>query len=106
MREEIRELEKMGPLPSFEAAAQPGIVEKIQRYTELLCSIDKPITDDEARTLARLFSPDDCFELDWTLVHLVETAPGWPIWECLEITENKWIHLLRLRLKNAGIVPH
>jgi len=105
MRKEIRELENMGPLPSFQTAGQPGVLEKVQRYTELLTSIEKPITDDEACALARLFSPDDCFELDWTLIHLIESAPGWPVWECLKAADNEWMQLLRLRLKNAGIAP-
>lgn len=105
MRGEIRQLESMGPLPSSQAVEQPGVLEKVQRYTELLSSIEKPITDDEARTLAKLFSPDDCFELDWTLVHLIESAPGWPLWECLRSEDNEWIRFLRLRLKNVGIAP-
>jgi hypothetical protein len=78
MREEIKELEKMGPLPSYKIAMQPDQLEKLERYTQLIVSIQKPVTDEEARVLVTLFGPDDCFELEETLVHLVESAPGWP----------------------------
>jgi hypothetical protein len=105
VREEIKELEKMGPLPSYKIAMQPEQLEKLERYTLLIASIQKPVTDEEARVLASLFGPDDCFELEWTLVHLVESAPGWPLWDCLEDTSNEWIQTLRQRLENAGITP-
>jgi hypothetical protein len=68
MREEIRELAKMGPLPSYKIAMQPDQLEKLERYTLLIVSIRKPVTDEEARVLASLFGPDDCFELEETLI--------------------------------------
>ena len=103
MRVEIKELERMGPLPSYKTAMQPDQLAKLERYTRLIVSIQKPVTDDEARVLAGLFGPDDCFELEETLVHLIESAPGWPMWDCLEDTSNEWIQTLRRRLQNAGI---
>lgn len=103
MREEIKELAKMGPLPSYKIAMQPDRFEKLERYSQLIVSIRKPVTDEEARVLASLFGPDDCFELEETLIHLVESAPGWPLWDCLEDTRNEWIQRLRRRLENAGI---
>jgi hypothetical protein len=103
MRDEINELAKMGPLPSYKIAMQADQLEKLERYTQLIVSIRKPVTDEEARVLASLFGPDDCFELEETLIHLVESAPGWPLWDCLEDTSNEWIQRLRRRLENAGI---
>jgi hypothetical protein len=103
MREEIKELAKMGPLPSSEVALRPDQRKKIERYGLLIASIRKPVTDEEARILASLFGPDDCFEMEETLVHLVESAPGWPLWDCLGDTCNEWIQRLRRRLENAGI---
>ena len=104
MREEITELRQMGPLPPCEVAMRPDMLEKLKRYTQLIVSIQKPVTDEEARVLAGLFGPDDCFELERSLVHLIESAPGWPLWECLADTSNEWIQTLRLRLENAGII--
>lgn len=56
-----------------------------------------PVTNEEARVLVTLFGPDECYGLAWTLVHLIETAPGWPIADCLGGTGNEWIQRLRLR---------
>jgi hypothetical protein len=105
MREQIEELAKMGPLPSEDIALRENQEERIKRYDTLISSITTPLTDEEARVLVRLFGSDDCFEMAETLVHLIETASGWPLWECLEDTSNEWIQTLRLRLKNGGISP-
>jgi hypothetical protein len=62
------------------------------------------LSDEEARILVGLFGPDDCFGLEWSLVGLVETAPGWLLADCNENTDNEWIQLLRQRVNNAA--PH
>ena len=102
MRPEVIELEKLGPLPSFDVVLRDTLDNLVERYEELITFVESPVTDDEARVLVKLFSPDDCFGLDWTLVTLVESAPGWPIPDCLENTSNSWIRLLRQRLRNSG----
>src|SRR5437660_3664431 len=103
MRDEIEELARMGPLPSSEIGMLPDQRKRIERYGLLIASIRKPVTDAEARVLVGLFGPDDCFEMAETLVHLIESAPGWPLWDCLENADNEWIQMLRQRLENAGI---
>jgi hypothetical protein len=105
LREEIQELRRMGSLPSIETAMGPGGLERIEPYERLLGSIQKPVTDEEARVLAGLFGPDDCFGLAWALLSLIESAPGWPLWDCLTDTSNEWVQLLVQRLKNAGFTP-
>jgi hypothetical protein len=52
---------------------------------------------DEAKALVELFGADDCFGLAWTLLHVIETAPGWPILDALGDTENQWIARLKQR---------
>jgi len=37
-----------------------------------LKDIARPIAQDEARELAKLFVPDSCFGLAWSLLHLIE----------------------------------
>jgi hypothetical protein len=104
MREEIRELARMGPLPSYKVGLRPDQREKIERYDLLILSIRKPVTDEEARVLVSLFGPDDCFEMEEQLVHLIESAPGWPLWDCLEDTDNEWIQRLVHRQENGGFM--
>jgi hypothetical protein len=103
MREEIEQLAKMGPLPSYRTAMREDQRKLLEEYALLIVSVQQPVTDEEARALASLFGPDDCFGMEWTLVGLVESAPGWPLWDCLKNTNNEWIQMLRQRLENAGI---
>jgi hypothetical protein len=97
MRQEVAELEKLGPLPSSEDA-DVALVEKFQT---LIDSIRKSVTDDEALVLVRSFGPRDCYGLVWPLVSLVESAPGWSLADCLENTDNEWIRMLKQRVRNA-----
>jgi hypothetical protein len=95
IREQIRELANLGPLPDSEADA-----DRIVIYEDLLASISPPVTDEEAGLLVKTFGSDDCYGLAWTLLHLIETAPSWPIKEYLQ-GNNDWIDLLRTRSENA-----
>jgi hypothetical protein len=76
--------------------------EVIAQHEDLLHWISTPVSDEEAVILARLFGPDDCYGLAWTLLHLIETAPGWPIASALSASDNPWIATLRRRGSNAG----
>jgi hypothetical protein len=62
--------------------------------------IEQPISDDDARALVKLFGPDDSFGLAWTLLHLIETAPGWPLEDVLDESGNEWVDRLKQRAKN------
>jgi hypothetical protein len=79
-------------------------VKLLYLYEYLFRSIESPVTDEEARALITVFpvSPDSCFGLAWSILHAVETAPGWPLLDCLEDRENEWIERLCVRLRNAG----
>ncbi|MDB6032726.1 MAG: hypothetical protein JWM16_3064, partial [Verrucomicrobiales bacterium] len=33
--------------------------------------------------LVKVFGPDDYYGLAWSLLHLIESAPGWPLADCL-----------------------
>jgi len=100
MRIEIKQLETLGPLP-LESDAAP---ERLEIYEHLLKSIVAPLSDEEARVLTKIFGPDQdsCFGLAWKLVHLIETAPGWPLNDCVEDTNDGWLAVLRERANNGG----
>jgi hypothetical protein len=93
MREEVIDLINHGPLPSSRVAT----VEWLKRHEEIFNRIARPLTDEEACKLVALFGPDDCFGAAWALLHLIETAPSWPIHSCLTETDNEWIRRLRAR---------
>lgn len=47
------------------------------------------------------FGPDDCYGLAWTLLHLIETAPGAQTAEYPADSDNPWVQQLRRRVENA-----
>lgn len=105
MRNEVKELLEMGPFPSSRQIICSRQADLVEKYQHLLHSIKKPVTDEEAKSLVSIFGIDDFFELEWTLIQLIETAPSWPIDECLKDVENESINMLKVRAerwKNAG----
>jgi hypothetical protein len=99
IRPEINQLIHLGKFP-----ASPKVVpEVIRRQEELLGKIKPPVTNDEARELVKLFGPDVYYGGAWTLLHLVESAPQWPLTECLSEISNEWIARLKERaVRKAG----
>ena len=96
MRQEVRDFVALGPLPDEEAD-----VELVKRHEDLLGRITEPVTDEEAKVLITMFGSDDCYGLAWTLLHLIETAPNWPLEECLRGDGNEWIERLRSGAETA-----
>ena len=97
MRPEVAELVALGPFPAEDAASD----EDVERREALVRGITPPLTDEEARAMVTLFGPDDFYGGAWTLLHLIETAPGWPLEDALLNEDNEWIRRLRKRLQNA-----
>ena len=93
MQPAIERLVQIGPLPSSSVATAPVL----QEVEALLANVQTPITDAEARAMVRLFGPDDCFGLAWSLLYLIETSPGWPIEDALDGVYGYWIDRLRER---------
>jgi hypothetical protein len=96
IRPAVTDFLAVGPLPDEEAS-----VEAIQRSQNLLEQIQGPVTDEEAAALLAGFGPDDCYGLAWTLLHLIETAPGTQTAEYPADSDNPWIQLLRRRVENV-----
>lgn len=68
MKENVTELVKLGKIPNDSDMSD----ELFNRYDELI-QIDEPLTFDEAELLITLFS-DDCDDLNWGLLHTIETV--------------------------------
>src|SRR5689334_4478116 len=93
IRKEVAAFVSLGTLPDESAdeaaiAAHQASLEKIAR----------PVTDEEAGALLDSFGSDDCYGLAWTLLHLIESAPG-----ARELTSepgpdsNEWLRRLWAR---------
>ena len=96
MRAEVTALVSFGRLPAENEAST-----LLEPRQALLSAITPPVTDEEACALALIFGADSCFGLAWALVHLVGSAPHWPLWECLP-HQPEWRDRMLTRLRNAG----
>ncbi|MBM7774679.1 hypothetical protein JOD54_004883 [Actinokineospora baliensis] len=93
LRPQVRDLIDAGPFPDEDADE-----ESIERTEQLLDRITKPVTDEEAQALATVFGPDDCYGMSWTLLHLIETAPGAHTARYPAHPANPWRELLNNRV--------
>jgi hypothetical protein len=66
----------------------------VQAFEAAIQRIQPPLEDSEAEVLLALFSEDGCFGLAWSLVHLIESAPGSPFQNARLRLSNPWIKLL------------
>jgi hypothetical protein len=99
IRPEVRTLAEFGPLGDEESCPQ-GELEAIE---DSYSRIERRLTLDEARILLPLLdrpSEDSLFGLAWSVLHLLETAPGWPPEELNSprMDPRPWIERLRCRL--------
>jgi len=101
MRSSIADLAALGVFPQELDANERDV----SKREELLGQIVPPLAGDEARALLELFGDDDLFGLSWSLVHLIESAPGWPYWDAIEPASNRWHQILERRSISAGHRP-
>jgi hypothetical protein len=95
VRGEVAEFALLGPLPQEDA---DDLV--IARHQRSLERIRAPLSDEEAALLVRSFGHDDCYGLAWTLLHLIETAPGGYL-RSIRDDDNEWVRRLRARRSRA-----
>jgi hypothetical protein len=100
IRREVEDLVNAGPLPSEEASE-----EEIAETQTLLERIAAPVSDEEAQVLTAAFGPDNCYGLSWTLLHLIETAPGARTANYPQNSDNRWVELLNSRVEAARQRP-
>jgi hypothetical protein len=99
IRPAVVELIALGRLPTDEQSdIDPG---RADRWAALVRQLyaEGHVTDDEARALLGLLpeGDSDSFGVAWTLVHVIESAPGWPLRDVLDHAHGPWPDLLRAR---------
>jgi len=94
LRYQIERLVGLGRMPSEREATS----EVVARYEAAIEALPGRATDDEAIALLKLFPGDhsSLYGLAWTVLHFVETAPGWPIAGALD-NRSWWVQVLRER---------
>ena len=100
MRPQVERLVSLGPLPAEGSAT----IEQVDSIELAFLVIIPPLSNSEARALVQLFGPDGCFGAASSLIHLIETAPGWPLRDCLVDSENEFVASLRDRARRGGFL--
>jgi len=95
MRTEVQRLAALGRLPS--ESAPP---EAIAGREVLVRAIAGPLDLNEAKALAQILGDDNCFGLAWSVLHLIETAPGWDL-KHIPSGSSPWLATMRARIFNA-----
>ena len=93
IRGEVEEFVALGPLPDENADEAT-----LARHQGHLSRIKPPVSDEEAALLIGMFGPDDCNGAAWTLLHLIESAPGGvPLESEPSASDNEWLRRLWAR---------
>lgn len=100
VRASVHELVQLGRIPTDnEADTEP---DRADRWEVLIGEMygEGNVTNGEAAMLVPLLPRDesDSFGVVWTLVHVIESAPGWPLNEALAAADGPWADILRQRL--------
>ena len=103
VRPVVAQLAALGRLPPEDSPVDWDDIDHRKSLLHALAD-EAPSIRDEVRELVGLFPPDDseCFELAWTLLHIIERSPSWPDWEALRTDRGWWGNYLAYRLQNAG----
>ena len=74
MRNEILQLKDLGRMPNESINDSDSIDELINAYDTLLEQIQFPISFDEAMVLVQIFPENAFYDLQWSLLKLVESV--------------------------------
>lgn len=97
IRPAVAQLVEFGTMPGEDADE-----EAIERWANALKAIQAPVSDVEAAALAKCFPPDLGYGVGFSLLHLIETAPGWRDELAATISDEEWRDRARNRLANAN----
>lgn len=103
VRAEVQRLIELGRMPS-ESDDPPQ--EVVDRYVAALDGLQSALTDDEAAALLDLFPQGDAglYEVEWTLLHAIESAPYGPAFLAQLDDRSWWVKYLRERAERGGLL--
>ena len=92
MRKEILELQDLGRMPNESINDDENIDNVVNSYDSLLEKITLPITYDEGEILINLFPENAFYDLQWSLLKLIESLEKCP--------SEEWRNILSSRYNN------
>lgn len=79
-------------------------VEQINAAQRCIEALVPPLSADDISALISVLpaNGDTAYGLNWSILHMIEAAPDWPVWDMLRDSENDWVISFRQRLANGG----
>ncbi len=85
-------------------------VGQLAAATKHIDALTHPLKPDDIRALLPLLprDGDTAAGLNWSLLHAIEAAPDWPMWDLLGDQGNEWVRIFRLRavFDQSASYPH
>lgn len=103
LRREVQHLVALGRMPS-ELDDPPQAL--VDAYVAALDALSFRLTDDEAAALLDVFPPERAglYEVEWSLVHAIESAPYGPGFLRQLDDRSWWVKYLRERAERGGLL--
>lgn len=97
IRKSVLKLQDLGRLP--DESQDDDIPQAFFDLFEYhLNTIQQAITKEEAKILIKLFPETSCYGMGWSLLHLIESTPDWPIQEIIDMCPStEWTNRLLSR---------
>jgi len=104
IRETVEEVQRLGRMPTDDEADMDEA--RADRWEQLIQQLEQEggITNAEAGVLAMSLPSDDSdsYGVAWTTLHLIESAPDWPLTEVIDKISGPWQGRVRRRVENAS----
>ncbi len=96
----LEDMVSLGRLPTDEEASQDS--NKYHLWESALGKFTSPVSDAQAVVLAKFFPTDesDSYGLAWTLLHLIESAPSWPLDSMISAITPYWRGIISKRISH------
>ena len=106
VRLEIEKLAQLGRMPNEGIDDDESVDAIVEEYSELIEVIIPPLTFEEGQVLVRLFPETSFYDLQWDLLHLVETLytnAGMEKYEAMieKCQSTEWRETMEIRLSNG-----
>lgn len=77
--------------------------DQLTAVQDLIALIEQPLSRADIETLVSLLPSggDSAHGLNWAVLHTIEAAPLWPLWDVLADIEHEWVEVLIARIRNG-----
>lgn len=98
IRSEIRSIEIIGVIDDCDKISE----EVLSRFSDLLDNINYRLNFEEASILSLYFPNKSCYEIEWTIIYLLEKSEDYGVSTIRGMTNLSWKEILTERINNKN----